>query len=99
MLKMYAMILNNIVIEVLSNCEKAPKWPPDPAGNPVVAVECDETVKTGMVYNPETNTFSENVPPAPVEPTYEPLTPTEERQIDILLNTEYIACLLELQMG
>lgn len=32
-----------------------------------------------------------------VEPI-KPLTPEEERQIDILLNTEYIACLLESQL-
>lgn len=91
----YAMICKNNVIEIVS-ADTIPNWPADPSGNPITAVECDETVEMGMFYDPETNTFSEYIPP---EPTPEPLTPTEERQIDILLNTEYIACLLELQMG
>lgn len=33
------------------------------------------------------------------EEPVKPLTESEERQIDILLNTEYIACLLESQLA
>lgn len=94
-MKTYAMILNNRVIGILPNQETEPHWPPDPAGNQVTAVPCVSTVKLGMLYDPETNTFSEYIPP---EPTPEPLTESEEREIDHLLTTEYIACLLENQL-
>ena len=59
----YAMILLNNVIGVLES-DTPPSWPPDPQGNPVAAVECDESVELGMVYNPETGEFSEYIPPA-----------------------------------
>lgn len=63
----YAMILLNNVIGVLES-DTPPSWPPDPQGNPVTAVECDDTVELGMVYNPETGEFSEYVP-APYVPS------------------------------
>ena len=94
----FAMICRNIVIEVIENVQNAPEWPNDKYGNPVTSVPCDDTVERGMFYNSETGTFSEYIPPEPVEPTPKPLTEAEERQIDILLNTEYIACLLESQL-
>ena len=97
-MKTYAMVLKNTVIGVLPNQETEPRWGPDPDGNPVTAVPCDSTVIIGMIYDLETNTFSEYIPPIPEEPTPEFLTESEERQIDILLNTEYIACLLESQL-
>lgn len=59
----YAMILLNNVIGVLES-DTPPSWPPDPQGNPVTAVECDESVELGMVYNPETGEFSEYIPAA-----------------------------------
>ena len=59
----YAMVLLNNVIGVLEQ-ETPPSWPPDPQGNPVTAIECDETITLGMVYDPETGEFSEYVPPA-----------------------------------
>ena len=59
----YAMILLNNVIGVLES-DTPPSWPPDPQGNPVTAVECDESVELGMVYDPETGEFSEYIPPA-----------------------------------
>lgn len=94
----YAMILQNRVIDVLPNQEIEPQWGPDPDGNPVTAVLCDSTVIIGMIYDPETNTFSEYIPPITEEPTPEFLTESEEREIDHLLTTEYIACLLESQL-
>lgn len=69
----YAMILQNKVIGVLDNQETEPYWPPDPAGNPVIAIPCDDTVFLGMIYDTETGTFSEYIPPEPTpEPTPEP---------------------------
>ena len=58
-MKNYAMILQNRVIDVLKNQEVEPYYPPDPSGNPVTAIPCDETVTLGMIYDPETVTFSE----------------------------------------
>lgn len=69
----YAMVLQNRVIGVLENQETEPYWPPDPAGNPVTAIPCDDTVTLGMIYDPETGTFSEYIPPEPEpEPIPEP---------------------------
>ena len=59
----YAMILLNNVIGVLES-DTPPSWPPDPQGNPVTAVECDESVELGMAYNTETGEFSEYIPPS-----------------------------------
>lgn len=73
----YAMILQNRVIGVLENQETEPYWPPDPAGNPVTAVPCDDTVTLGMVYDPETGSFSEYIPPEP-----EPIIPTQLDRIE-----------------
>lgn len=73
----YAMILLNNVIGILES-DTPPSWPPDPQGNPVTAVECDDTVELGMVYNPETGEFSEYVPA--------PYIPTQADRIEALLN-------------
>lgn len=62
-MKKYAMILLNRVIGVLE-AEAIPAWPPNPQGNLVTAVECDDTIELGMIYNPDTNTFSDYIPPA-----------------------------------
>ena len=70
-MKTYAMILQNRVIDVLKNQETEPHYPPDPSGNPVTAIPCDDTVTLGMIYDPETNTFTEYTPPEP-EPIPEP---------------------------
>ena len=70
-MKNYAMILQNRVIDVLKNQETEPYYPPDPSGNPVTAIPCDDTVTLGMIYDPETGTFSEYIPPEP-EPMPEP---------------------------
>lgn len=68
----YAMVLQNRVIGVLQNQTEEPHWPPDPAGNPVTTIPCEDTVTLGMIYDPETGTFSEPEPPEPIpkpEPT------------------------------
>lgn len=83
-MKTYAMILQNRVIDVLKNQETEPYYPPDPSGNPVTAIPCDDTVTLGMIYDPETDTFSEYTPPEP-EPMPEP-EPTQLDRIEEQLN-------------
>lgn len=85
-MKTYAMILQNRVIDVLKNQETEPYYPPDPSGNPVTAIPCDDTVTLGMIYDPETGTFSEYTPPEPEpEPEPEP-QPTQLDRIEEKLN-------------
>lgn len=62
----YAMILNKRVIAILPYSEEVPYYPPDIKGNPVTAIECDETVEIGMIYNEETGEFAEYIPPMPI---------------------------------
>lgn len=83
-MKTYAMILQNRVIDVLKDQETEPYYPPDPSGNPVTAIPCDDTVTLGMIYDPETGTFSEYTPPEP-EPMPEP-EPTQLDRIEEQLN-------------
>ena len=83
-MKTYAMILQNRVIDVLKNQETEPHYPPDPSGNPVTAIPCDDTVTLGMIYDPETNTFTEYTPPGP-EPIPEP-KPSQLDRIEEQLN-------------
>lgn len=83
-MKTYAMILQNRVIDVLKDRETEPYYPPDPSGNPVTAIPCDDTVTLGMIYDPETGAFSEYTPPEP-EPTPKP-QPTQLDRIEQQLN-------------
>ena len=83
-MKTYAMILQTRVIDVLKDRETEPYYPPDPSGNPVTAIPCDDTVMLGMIYDPETGTFSEYTPPEP-EPMPEP-QPTQLDRIEEQLN-------------
>lgn len=76
-MKTYAMILQNRVIDVLKDRETEPYYPPDPSGNPVTAIPCDETVTLGMIYDSETGTFSEYTPPEP-----EPIPKPKPSQLD-----------------
>ena len=79
-MKNYAMILQNRVIDVLKDGETEPHWPPDPSGNPVTAIPCDDTVTLGMIYDSETGTFSEYTPPEPMpEPKPSQLDRIEEQ--------------------
>ena len=83
-MKTYAMILQNRVIDILKKQETEPHYPPDPSGNPVTAIPCDDTVTLGMIYDPETGTFSEYIPPEP-EPMPEP-KPSQLDRIEEQLN-------------
>lgn len=76
----YAMILLNNVIGVLES-DTPPSWPPDPQGNPVTAVECGEDIELGMIYDTESGTFSEYIPPAYI--------PTQLDRIESRLNLSY----------
>lgn len=82
----YAMILQSRVIGILMNQESEPNWPPDPAGNPVTAIPCDDTVTLGMIYDPETGNFSGYIKPEP-EPQPEP-TPTQLDRIEAAVNAK-----------
>lgn len=85
-MKTYAMVLKNTVIGILHNQEDKPYWPPDPAGNPVTAIPCDDTVKLGMMYDPETGEFSEYIPPEPeLQPAPEP---TQLDRIEAAVNAK-----------
>ena len=97
-MKNYAMILQNRVIDVLKDRETEPYYPPDPSGNPVLAIPCDDTVTLGMIYDPETEAFSEYIPPEP-EPTPEPqLTETEQAILGTAINVDYLVCMKELEI-
>ena len=80
----YAMILQNRVIGVLENQETKPSWPPDPSGNSVTAIPCDDTVTLDMVYDPETNTFTEYIPPEPETPQPTQLDKIQTAQLTIM---------------
>lgn len=62
-MKRYAMVLLERVIGIIE-AEVPPSWPPDPQGNTVTTVECDNTVELGMIYDSETGKFTDYVPPA-----------------------------------
>lgn len=83
-MKTYAMILQNRVIDILKDRETEPYYPPDPSGNPVTAIPCDDTVTLGMIYDSETGTFSEYTPPEP-EPMPEP-KPSQLDRIEEAVN-------------
>lgn len=64
-MKNYAMVTQSRVISVLLNQGTEPEWGPIPSGSPVLAIPCDDTVTLGMIYDSETGTFSEYIPPEP----------------------------------
>lgn len=80
----YAMICNNRVIEVLTNQKVEPQWPPDPEGNSVIAITCNDAVQKGMVYDPTTGVFSDYVEPEPIIPEPTQLDTIEESQLIIM---------------
>ena len=73
----YAMILKNKVIDIKMS-DIVPCYPPDEQGNPVIAIECDETIELGMIYNEETGEFTEYIPPE--------LVPSQLDRIEEALN-------------
>ena len=95
----YAIINNlNFVCDVLDS-ETEPLYPPTESGINFKAVECNDTVKINMIYNPETGEFSEVVTPEPepeTEPEPKPLSDTEAAILDTSINTEYLVCLADL---
>lgn len=74
------MVLRNNVIGFVEN-DTPPKWGDSPEGYPVTAIECDETVELGMVYNEETGEFTEYIPPKYV--------PTQADRIEEMLKKNY----------
>lgn len=94
-MKRYAMILLTRVIDIVTS-DTIPSYPPDQHGNPVIAIQCDESVTVGMIYNAETGEFTE--PPEPT-PTPKELTQAdriEENQIAIM---EALATIYELNIA
>lgn len=97
----YAMVLLDRVIGVE---ERETYWPSDVSGNPVITIQCDDTVALGMRYNAETNEFVEF---SHYEPEVEAV-PTQLDRIETMLqqqeistmesaiNTEYLVCLADL---
>nr|DAV38775.1 MAG TPA: putative S-adenosylmethionine:2-demethylmenaquinone methyltransferase [Caudoviricetes sp.] len=60
-MKKYAMILNNLVIDIIES-DIPPAYPPDPKGNIVIAVECDDSIKLGMGYYADTGFGEYKIP-------------------------------------
>lgn len=97
-MRTYAMIANNHVIDIVKDPTSFLEYPHIPEGFKVIAVECDNTVTLGMIYDPETGAFSEYTPPEP-EPTPEPqLTETEQAILDTAINVDYLVCMKELEI-
>lgn len=94
----YAMISKNRVIGVLLNQETEPEWGATPDGNPVTAIPCDDTVTLGMIYDPETNTFTEYTPPEPEPIPEPPISETEQAILDTAVNVDYLVCMKELEI-
>ena len=81
----YAMINKKKVIDVI-NSDYVPKYPPTSDGTEVTAVECDETVEIGMIYDSDTGEFSYPEPEKIPEPEPQPtqLDNIEEGQLIIM---------------
>jgi len=91
-MKNYAMVLGGKVIEVIHNQYTIPVWPPDNEGNQVIAIECDNTVERGMLFNMIDETFSY---PEENNQSEEEHVDTFFPEENLTLNVEYIMCLLE----
>lgn len=79
----FAMVLKNKVINIV-NSDTIPNYPPDQHGNTVTAVQCDESVTVGMIYNAETGEFTEPPEPTPIPKTPTQLDRIEESQLTIM---------------
>lgn len=93
----YAMILSNRVIDKLTQ-ESKPSYPPDPLGNEVIAIQCDDAVMVGMTYDPNTGEFSdpplckpERVEPTDTERIMQAMTDSELRDLEIQQGQEMLA--------
>lgn len=67
--------LKVIVIDVIDSIT-VPTWPNTSDGLNIIAIECDDTVTIGDIYNDVSKTFSKPVLPAPVTLTPVPTQPT-----------------------
>ena len=90
----------NMVIEVQDFYDE---WGDTPSGHPVltleVPAEIEDEIEAGWLWNKDTGEFYQYVPdPTPPEPEpYEP-EPTQEEIFDkILINTEYLAAMAEME--
>ena len=79
----YAMVLKTRVIDLIT-ADTAPVYPPDQHGNLVTAVQCDDSVRVGMIYNAETGEFTEPPEPTPIPKTPTQLDRIEESQLTIM---------------
>lgn len=52
----------------------------------------------GMIYDPETGTFSEYTPPEPEPIPEPPLSETEQAILDTAINVDYLVCMKELEI-
>lgn len=77
----YAMLVENMVIDIKQS-DAPPKYPPTQYGEEVIAIECDESVEIGMVYDSETGEFLFPEPEKISEP--EPKQPTNKEIMDKL---------------
>lgn len=78
----YAMTLQNKVIGIVPEQDTEPHWPPSPSKKTIKAVACDDSVRIGMVYCPETGTFTVPVivkPEEEVDPVMEKLDSIEAK--------------------
>ena len=82
------MILKDVVIDIKYS-DDPPIYPPDPDGNEVMTVECDDSVKLGMLYKNGEFLWKEpdNISPQPTQ-----LDRIEEQQ---LATMEAIASIYE----
>lgn len=79
----YAMVNKKNVIDVI-NSDYVPKYPPTQDGTEVIAIECDESVEIGMIYNSETGEFLFPEPKPTPEPQPTQLDTIEENQLIIM---------------
>lgn len=82
-MRKFAIIIDNIVVDI-ENSEYIPVLGPTAGGLIPQAIPCDDAVELGMVYDPETNTFSEYIPPEPIPPQPTQLDNIEATQLTIM---------------
>lgn len=81
-MKRYAMILNNVVIDIVYSGE-VPVYPPDIDGNQVIAMECEANVQIGdkVVDGVIIGTY---VPPIPEPTNSDLMVEIKKNQQDII---------------
>ena len=82
LLKTYAMILKNRIIDVVTS-DTIPNYPPDVDGNIVTAVECDNNITVDDIYHPETGKCEH------IEITIPEPEPTQLDRIEEKINLNY----------